>query len=154
MRSIVFDKLEEQGRKIYIWHAVNDESEFDMIHDKYGQEGWIPVQGGPTIMLRSLRLFSILGYYVFEVFGFDSCVWPKKDEEGNETFDHHAYDQEAADGDQVIKVALNGKDFYITGQFMSQVMEFQNMVKAMGQNWKMRVHGDGLINHLITTGAN
>lgn len=138
----VFDKLESLGRKIYIWHAVNDDSEFEIIHDNY--EKWIPIQGGPTIMLRAMRLFDVLGYHKFDVFGFDSCLM-----EG----EHHAYDQENADGDKAIKVGLNGRDFDVTGQFMSQAMEFMKIVKVFGQNWKMRVHGDGLINHLIRTGA-
>jgi len=138
----VFDKLEKAGRKVYIWHAVNDADEFKVIHDQYDK--WIPIQGGPTIMLRALRLFSVLGYHKFEIFGFDSCMLEGK---------HHAYDQEAADGDKAVKIGCNGRDFDVTGQQVSQAMEFMNMVKVFGQNWKMLVHGNGLINHLIRTGA-
>lgn len=138
----VFDKLEKLGRKVYIWHAVNDPDEFEAINEAY--EKWIPIQGGNTILLRSLRLFSVLGYHRFDVFGFDSCMY-----DGS----HHAYEQPKADGDKAVKIGCNGKEFEVTGWMISQAMEFIKTVKAFGQNWQMRVHGNGLIEHLIRTGG-
>lgn len=136
----VFDKLEAQKRKIYIWHAINNEEEFEDVHEHY--EKWVPIQGGPTIMLRGLRLFSVLGYSRFDIFGFDSCVV-----DGS----HHAYDQCAADEETTTKIGCNGKDFDVRAVDIQQAFEFMKMVKVFGQNWQMRVHGDGLIEHLIRT---
>jgi len=139
----VFDKLEKLGRKIYIWHAVNNDAEFQCLHNYYDK--WVPIAGGPTIMLRSLRLFSVLGYHKFDLYGFDSCVKDGK---------HHAYDQPVADAERNVKIGLNGKEFEVRAVDIQQAMEFIKTVKAFGQNWKLRVHGDGLIEHMIRTGAN
>lgn len=140
---VVFDKLEILKRKIYIWHAINNAEEFQATNDYYDK--WIPIQGGPTIMLRALRLFSVLGYHRFDIFGFDSCVMEGK---------HHAYDQEAADGENAVKIGCNGKDFDVRAVDIQQAMEFLKTVKNFGQNWKVRVRGNGLIEHMIRTGAN
>jgi len=138
----VFDKLEALGRKVYIWHAVNNDQEFKEIHDHYGK--WVPIQGGPTIMLRALRLFSVLGYYKFDLYGFDSCVIDGQ---------HHAYEQESANDENAVKIGCNGKEFSVRAVDIQQAMEFIKTVKHFGQNWKLRVHGDGLIEHMIRTGA-
>ena len=36
---------------------------------------------------------------------------------------------------------------------LSQFMEFTNFVKAFGMNLNIKVHGDGLISHLIKSGC-
>ena len=138
----VFDKLEALNRKIYIWHAVNNDDEFETIHEQYDK--WVPIQGGPTIMLRGFRLFAILGYHRFDVFGFDSCAIDDL---------HHAYEQPIADEENTVKIGCNGKEFQVRAVDIQQAMEFMKVVKVFGQNWQMRVHGDGLIEHLIRTGG-
>ena len=105
---------------------------------------WVPVQSGATIALRALRLFSILGYSRFEMFGFDSC---KIDGE------HHAYDQPDADNQPSFKLSVNDRLFEVSPWMINQFMEFMEIIKREGAEWEMKVHGDGLIAYLVKEGA-
>lgn len=136
----VFDALE--GRKVYIYHAINHIDDHTIIKDYV--DAWVPVQGGNTIGLRALRLFQILGYYRFELFGYDSCNLDGR---------HHAYKQPAADDLQTTMMECNGKKFCVTAYQLQQSMEFMKMVKVFGQEWEIVSHGDGLISHMIRSTA-
>ena len=39
------------------------------------------------------------------------------------------------------------------GWMIQQAMEFMRTVKIFGQDWRMRVHGNGLIAHMVRTGG-
>ena len=132
----VFDALKD--RRVMIWHAINGDKDVEAIEESY--EKWVPVAGGNTIALRSLRLFQILGYHRFELFGFDSCILNGK---------HHAYKQEAADETETKDIMFNKKKFTVTAWQIQQAMEFQKMVKTFGQDWEIICHGDGLIAEMI-----
>lgn len=137
----VFDALKD--RKVYIFHAINDPSDNDVI--KAHVEKWVPIQGGNTIGLRALRLFQILGYHRFELFGYDSCNLKGK---------HHAYKQVGADDLRVTNIQCNGKTFEMSAYQIQQVMEFMKMVKIFGQDWEIVSHGDGIISHMIRSTGN
>lgn len=136
----LFEQVKD--KKVYIWHAVNSTDEMEAIKDF--QEMWVPIQGGNTIALRALRMLQILGYHRFELFGFDSCNDGKR---------HHAYDQPAHDDVETKTIALNGRPFTVTAWQIQQAMEFMKMVKAFGDKWEVRAHGDGLIQHMIREGG-
>ncbi len=138
----VFDEAEKTGNDIYIWHAVNNDSDFQEITDHY--EMWVPVQSGATIALRALRLFSILGYSRFEMFGFDSCKIDGK---------HHAYEQPDADSQPSFKLSVNDRVFDVSPWMINQFMEFMEIIRREGAEWEMKVHGDGLIAYLVKEGA-
>lgn len=133
----VLDKLDGK-EKVFIWHAVNSDKEFELINSAYPQ--WIPIQGGSTIALRAFRLLHVLGYHNFEVFGMDSCYLDGK---------HHSYEQPAADDSDIKEIGLNGHKFKCNGWMIQQAMDFLKMVKMFGQNWNMIVHGPGLISTMI-----
>lgn len=137
----VFDRLKD--KKVFMWHAINTPEEVEVIKEHY--ESWVPIQGGNTITLRALRLFQVLGYYRFHLFGMDSCNIEGK---------HHAYAQPAADDMEEIVIGLNGRPFKCTAWQIQQAMEFMKMVKAFGQDWEMQVYGNGLISHMIKEGGN
>lgn len=128
----VLDALE--GKDVYLWHAWNTGKELEQVTKYY--EYWVPVQGGNTLGLRSLRLFQILGYHKFDLYGFDSCYIGDR---------HHAYEQPEADNSETVYLQLNGKPFKVTAWMIQQAMEFMKMVKTFGQGWEVRVNGDGLI---------
>lgn len=133
----VFEALAD--KRVLLWHAINNPEEAQLIGEQY--DAWMPVQGGNTIALRSLRLFQILGYHRFELFGFDSC-----NIEGR----HHAYPQEAADDMEETVMECSGRRFRVTAWQIQQCMEFMTMTKTFGEGWEIRVHGDGLIAHMIS----
>lgn len=138
----VFDEAEKTENKIYIWHGVNNDEEFQVIHEL--GDPWIPVQGGSTLTLRAIRLFNILGYKNFHIFGFDSCY------EGDE---HHAYEQPDADKHKKLKLEFEGRDFTVSPWMLAQFMEFQKFVQNFGMKINMKVYGNGLIEHLIRKGG-
>lgn len=137
----VFDAL--KGRKTYIFHAINDPNDNDVIKDYV--EKWVPIQGGNTIGLRALRLFQVLGYYRFELFGYDCCNLNGK---------HHAYRQVSGDDMKTASIQVNGRKFEMSAYQIQQFMEFMRMTKIFGQDWEIASHGDGLISHAIRSTQN
>lgn len=137
-----------KDKRVMLYHAVNNDDEFDVIKDHYDaiesddprEKAWIPVQGGSTITMRAIRLFTLLGYKNFHTFGFDSCLRDKK---------HHAYEQPDADKHKVFKFDFEGTTYHVSPWMLAQFMEFQNFVKLFGMNINLNVHGDGLIADFI-----
>jgi SAM-dependent methyltransferase len=129
-----------------LWH-MGREPELVKIRDEhYGPRGesWFPVWGGSTVTLRAFCLLRMLGFWRFQVYGFDSCLMGDK---------HHAYAQPENDADPVVKVLCGERVFHCTPWHVSQAHEFQDQAKAMGDEVEMVVHGDGLIAHILKTGA-
>ena len=108
-----------------------------------GREWW-PVWGGGTVVLRALPLLTLLGFYRFELFGFDSCLRDK---------DHHAYAQPENDRTVEITVRVGDKDFRCHPWMVSQAGDFMKVIKVIGPSIDLIVHGDGLIAHIISTAA-
>lgn len=137
----VFDALKDED--VIIWHAINVIEQHNIIKEYYDK--WVPVQGGNTIGLRSLRLFQILGFHKFHVFGMDSCNLPGKI--------HHAYEQPDADEMDEAVITLNGRPYKVTAWQLQQMMEFRKMTKVFFQECDMHFYGDGLIANMIKEAA-
>lgn len=136
----VFENAEKTGNQIYIWHAVNNDDEFECINDI--EEKWVPIQGGSTITMRAIRLFTILGYRNYHVFGWDSCYFEDV---------HHAYEQPDADKHKKFKFEFEGRTFTVSPWMISQALESINFFKTFCMSINLCVHGDGLISHIIKT---
>ena len=106
---------------------------------------FFPIPGGSTIVLRSIALLRMLGYWRLHFFGFDSCVMP----DGA----HHAYAQPENDNEVLIPVTCGGRTFECTPWMLSQASEFRDVVKFLGDEVELAVYGDGLIANMIATGA-
>lgn len=131
--------------KTLLWHSgVSDQNE-QLIREK--QDGlFFPTPGGSTVTLRAIPLLRMLGFKRFHIFGFDSCV---NTTDGK----HHAYDQKENDCEPVIPVTCGGRMFLCTPWMTSQASEFRDLVKFLGDEVELAVYGDGLIAHIIETGA-
>lgn len=138
----VFRKAEGTGNKIYMYHAVNNDEEFQCIKDV--EEMWVPVQGGSTITMRTIRLFTLLGYKNFDIYGWDSCLRDGR---------HHAYEQPDADKQRVFKFEVDGRMFKVSPWMLGQAFEFVNFIKMFCMNINLSVNGDGLIAHIIKQGS-
>lgn len=141
----LFDALE--GYDVTIFHTGYRDS--DHILKKYYYDRYMVVQGGSTVMLRTIFLLRTLGIVEMEIYGFDSCLFANK---------HHSYEQEENDEDPVVTIVpdLKGegrRKFYCSPWMVSQAMEFQEMIRGIGEHVKLAVHGPGLIAHMIRTGA-
>lgn len=139
-----------KDKRVMLYHAVNNDAEFDVLHEHYTKKAdesgdqrdavWVPVQGGSTITMRAIRLFTLLGYKNFHTFGFDSCL---KDEK------HHAYEQPDADKHKVFRFDFEGTTYHVSPWMLAQFMEFQEFVKLFGMGINLQVHGDGLVADFI-----
>lgn len=139
----VFEKvLSFKNPRVYIWHAINNPEELQAVMDL--GEPWAPVQAGSTITMRAVRMFQILGFWRFHMFGFDSCYMGDR---------HHAYDQPSADHFSHATIACNGREFEVSGWMVQQAMEFIDFCKQFSEGMEMVVHGDGLIAHMIQSVA-
>lgn len=138
----VFDAA--PAEQTILWHSVINEQLADFIDEHAGAGTWFPVPGGSTVMLRTFTLMRMLGYWRFHVYGFDSCLADKA---------HHAYEQRENDYEKAVPVSVGGRVFMCHVWMASQAQEFIDQVKMMGDEVKMIVYGDGLIAHILKTGA-
>lgn len=126
-----------------LWHSGLNAATEKYIQEKTGH--YFPIPGGSTVILRAIPLLRLLGYWRLHVFGFDSCVLNGA---------HHAYAQAENDSEPVVPVVCGGKTFYCTPWMLSQASEFRDMMGLLGDEVELAVYGDGLIAHMIATGAN
>jgi precorrin-6B methylase 2 len=124
-----------------LWHtsAEHIREELDATY-----KTWWLIPGGSTVMLRAIPLLRMLGFKKFHLFGFDSCL------DGDA---HHAYAQVENDCDTVIPVTVGGRTFRCHAWQVSQAQEFMDLVKFLGAEIELEIYGDGLINHIVKTGA-
>ena len=140
----VFKNLPED--RTYLWHVGLGEEEVNEILDE-AFDWWFPSPGGSTVTLRGLCLLRMLGFHKIHVYGFDSCY---RDDE------HHAYQQAENDNRHLkIRVGCGGTRTFLCDPWMyTQADEFIKMIKLFGDELELDVKGDGLIAHIIETGAN
>lgn len=144
----VFDAAPEG--QVVLWHSAIDDAMSDELDAFYKERGenWYPSPGGSTVMLRAFTLLRMLGFYRFEVYGFDSCIAEQQ---------HHAYTQAENDGDgnaaRHIQVSCGDRIFHCTPWMASQAQEFIDLIRFIGDEIELVVHGDGLIAHIIKTAA-
>lgn len=133
--------LEDLPRdRTFLWHTT-----MDAIRDTVNEarELWFGIPGGSTVMLRAIPLLRMLGFKRFHLYGFDSCLTDK----------HHAYAQPENDSEHVIDTIVGGRTFKCHPWMISQAQEFMDLVKFLGDEIELEVYGDGLISHILRTGA-
>lgn len=135
----VFEGLPED--RTYIWHTTSDHIRA-ALDEKY--KLWWGIPGGSTVLLRAIPLFRMLGFKKFHLFGCDSCIMDNK---------HHGYSQPENDEKLVVPVSVGGRIFKCHVWMVSQAQEFINLVRYIGEEVELEVHGDGLLKHILQTGA-
>jgi len=138
----VFDAAPED--QTILWHAAMNGPLCDELDRLYGDRPWYGVPGGSTVMLRALPLLRMLGYWRFEIYGFDSCLADTQ---------HHAYTQPENDYERVVQVSAGGKVFACHSWMASQMQEFVDLMTRLAHEVELVVHGDGAIAHIIKTAA-
>jgi hypothetical protein len=136
----VFEDLPKD--RTYLWHT-SAESIRDLLDEQYKEQVWWGVPGGSTVMLRAIPLLRMLGFKRFHLFGFDSCI----------TDTHHAYAQPENDSECVIPMIVGGRVFQCHPWMATQAQEFMDLIRVMGDEIELEVYGDGLIGHILRTGA-
>ena len=139
----VFEGLPKD--RTYLWHT-NPEPIRALLDAQY--DLWQSIPGGSTVLLRAIPLMRMLGYSKFHLYGCDSCVAPE------DVTRHHAYAQPENDGGIVLPVTLSdGRIFYANPWMVSQAQEFVALIQRMGDLFDLAIYGDGLLAHILTTGA-
>ena len=131
--------------RTFVWHVGSNDGDIsDLLDDLY--ETWFPCPGGSTVTLRGLCLLRMLGFHKIHMYGFDSCYRDEK---------HHAYEQLENDyqNPKSIPVSVGGKVFWCDPWMYCQAKEWMEMVRMFGDEIDLNVKGDGLIAHIIKTGA-
>lgn len=129
--------------RTYMWHTTSKGTK-ELLDDRYKNEAWWQVPGGSTVLLRSIPLMRLLGYKKFHLYGCDSCLVGDG---------HHAYKQEENDKEYVMPVNVGGRIFNCTPWMVSQAQEFMAMIKFLGDEIELEIHGDGLLKHILQVGA-
>ena len=137
--------------RVVIWHPVSAESEDGHMLDQfYGKRCWFQVGGGTTVATRAIALLRMSGYIRFELFGVDSCWMGDR---------HHAFDQAENEADQRVRIdiAPQGVDQSLTFDcapwHLKQFEDFLQMIRVHGDQFSLRVHGDGLLAHGLSVSA-
>lgn len=135
--------------RTWLWHVSGVEEGVGDLLDELYPEWWFPVPGGSTVTLRGLCLLRMLGFSKIHMYGFDSCY---RDGE------HHAYAQPENNYEGMrIPVSLGScggnRTFWCDAWMYTQATEFIDQVRLMGDELQLNVKGDGLIAHIIETGA-
>lgn len=116
------------------------------ILDAHYKNKWHSVIGGSTVGLRSLVLARMLGFEMLHLFGMDSCYAP----DGK----HHAYPQEMNDSEGSDVFWCAGREFRCSAWQASQAANFMTFISSKnGDFFNLSIHGDGLLAHMINTGA-
>lgn len=129
--------------RTYLWHTQPDLVK-DILDEHYGTL-WFPIPGGSTVTLRAIPMLRMLGYKRFHMFGFDSCLGPDDA--------HHSYPQPENDSPVVVNTTVGGRVFKCHPWMIAQAQEFMGLVKYLGDEFEVELYGDGLINHILRTGA-
>jgi hypothetical protein len=137
----VFEGLPKN--RVMLWHTSAEWVQ-DILHEEYGDEPWFGIPGGSTVLLRAIPLLRMLGFSKFHLYGCDSCL------RGDE---HHAYSQPENDSPAVIPINVGDRTFYCHPWMASQAQEFMDLIKVMGDVLEIAVYGDGLLVHILETGA-
>jgi 3-isopropylmalate dehydratase small subunit len=138
----VFDGLPKD--RTLIWHTTA-EMVRDLLQEQYKDEPWYGIPGGSTVLLRAIPMFRMLGFKRFHLFGCDSCL--------SDNDAHHAYEQKENDGQPAIRVNVGGKFYFAHLWMISQAQEFIDLIKFMGNEIELEIHGEGLLAGILEAGA-
>ena len=140
----LFDVAE--GRETYIYHVLSTDTEAEKaILDGYYVNNWHGVPGTCCVAFRALCLFRLLGFQKFHIFGVDSCY--------RDDGKHHAYSQPENDAETTAKISVGGREFLASGWQVNQAVWFMELVKKEGSKFDLAFYGDGMIAHMVRTGA-
>jgi SAM-dependent methyltransferase len=128
--------------RTWLWHSSPILK--DLLDEQYKQ--WWHIPGGSTVLLRAIPLLRLLGYKKFILYGVDSCIVADK---------HHAYAQPENDSEHWFNIITkpDGRAFKCYPWMCAQAQEFMDLIKAMGDEIELQIRGDGLLAHILNTGA-
>lgn len=144
----VFEAAKGLGDEVYVFHAIADGADIESdILDEFYAKRWLKIPTAGTVGCTSIMLLRMLGFRYQHLFGIDSCFSPK------EAGKHHAYPQSMNDNDGSAIFNIAGRDFECSAWQASQAKNFMDMLSINGEFIELEVHGDGMLAHILKTGA-
>lgn len=125
-----------------IWHTGAEYTK-EVLREK--MENCFFIGGGNTVLLRAIPMLRMIGYKRFHLFGCDSCLA----DDGQ----HHAYSQPENNTSMVVSTIVGGRVFKCHPWQIAQAQEFIELVKVLGDEIELEIYGDGLLKHIVQTGA-
>jgi len=123
-----------KGFDVTLWHAWQGIGEDEIL-----PPGTMLIAGGFTTALRCLNLGYVLGHRNFEIYGLDSSF-----AEDTHSYKHYTH--------------LSGMEIWCAGRVFKtlpalarQANEFREFCKNFHHLFKLKTHGDGLIQHIHRT---
>lgn len=141
------DDDEEVKRQVpeHIWQWHTTASFVAPVLVERFPKGYYAISGGSTVLLRALPLMRTMGFKMFHLFGCDSCL--------SESGTHHAFAQAENEGNMAIPVIVGGRTFVCHPWMASQASEFIDLVKYLGNEMEIEVHGGGLLAWILEHAA-
>jgi hypothetical protein len=140
----VFDACE--GKDTYIFHAMPDKSDIERaLLDEHYAKRWHATPCAGMVGMVSIMLVRELGFRFQHLFGLDSCL--------SQDLRHHAYPQSINDREGWGKFLCAGREFRCSAAQAAQAGTFVDIIRQMGEHLQLEVYGDGLLAHILKTGA-
>lgn len=143
-----------EGRQnVWIYHVgVNDETNrTKQFLDEFYRKNWHGIGGGTTVGTRAIALLRTLGYLRFDVFGMDSCWMADQ---------HHAFHQIENERDTRYRFSVYpvghpemSRVFECAPWHVQQLQDFLQMIRFNGNQFVLRLHGDGLLAYVLRSAA-
>jgi len=146
--------------RTFFWHVALSEEILPVIRECFGKEhdNWWATPGGSTVMLRAMCVLPFIGYRKMHIYGMDSCLNAgSASRDGNS---HHAYAQPENEHKNILPLVVSSeysdeppRMFQCQPWMLSQAAEFRDMCAMLAEHVDLDVKGNGLIGHIIKTGA-
>lgn len=142
--------------RTFLWNTTAEMIQ-DILEEHVGPGKWFGVVGGCTVLLRAIPLLRMLGYSKFHLFGCDSCVTGIPDDTPNAALldyehKHHAFSQPENDRIPVFPTIVGGRKFWCSAWMTAQAHEYIRLIEVMGNEFEIKVHGDGLLGWILQHG--
>jgi len=130
-----------EGKKLYATQChksthIGDVTLWNSLEAQELCDGML-VAGGSSVGLKAIVIAYLMGFRKFHLYGLDSSYAG-----GN----HHAYAQPLNDGERVLQVVCDGKEYEAAAWMVTQVEEFKQLMPLLVQDGcEFSIHGTGLL---------
>jgi uncharacterized Rossmann fold enzyme len=138
---LVFKKAVKAG-KVVLW-CPSVFKILEILNDK--KKIAAVIQGGSTVGLKAIALSYLFGFKNIHLYGYDSSY-----RQG----ENHAYKQKLNDGENMMEITFNDKNFACAAWMATQAKEFrESLPNFIKMGLAIHVHGDGLLPYMAQTMA-
>lgn len=138
----VFKSAKANGSHVILWHHFAEGIQ-NIIPKGTGHHPMVGM--GSSSGLKAIAIAHILGFREFHLYGFDSCY-----ADG----DHHAYEQALNNGEKILDIVMNGKNYHAAPWMCTQIEEFKEIIPHLTKDSIVTAHGEGLLQDICVIISN